>query len=124
MDGFRKLLTEKRDAIIKTMSGQMPEQSEGFAPDEIDQATTEHATTMRNRFRQRNAGMLKKLETALRRIAEGEYDECIDCGDIISRKRLKARPETTMCIICKEEQERKESAYVKPRSGDDAIFSF
>ena len=33
---------------------------------------------------------------------------CSECGEPIAEKRLEARPETTLCIRCKEEQERVE----------------
>ncbi|HEX9619882.1 MAG TPA: TraR/DksA C4-type zinc finger protein [Polyangiaceae bacterium] len=39
---------------------------------------------------------------------DGSFGVCEDCGDPISIKRLEARPETTLCIRCKEEQERVE----------------
>ncbi len=36
---------------------------------------------------------------------------CEDCEEPISIKRLEARPETTLCIRCKEDQERMEKDY-------------
>ena len=39
---------------------------------------------------------------------DGTYGCCEDCGDDISQKRLMARPTATLCITCKEEEERGE----------------
>jgi RNA polymerase-binding transcription factor DksA len=38
------------------------------------------------------------VELALRRLAEGEYGRCIDCGREIPRERLEAVPEAVRCI--------------------------
>jgi DnaK suppressor protein len=51
---------------------------------------------------------IKKLDEALRRIEEGTFGECDDCGEDIEIRRLEARPTATLCVSCKEEQERKE----------------
>jgi DnaK suppressor protein len=45
---------------------------------------------------------LKLIEEALNRIAEGEYGECINCGEEIQPKRLDAIPWTPHCIRCQE----------------------
>jgi DnaK suppressor protein len=54
---------------------------------------------------------LKKIERALLKIDEGTFGICEECEEPISIKRLEARPETTLCIRCKEDQERMEKAY-------------
>ena len=53
----------------------------------------------------------ERSETKARRARE-EYDRdtCESCGDVISFKRLLARPVTTLCIDCKEQHEREEAA--------------
>ena len=48
---------------------------------------------------------------ALKKIDEGSFGVCEECGEEISVKRLEARPETTLCIRCKEDQERMEKDY-------------
>ncbi|MDX9999858.1 MAG: TraR/DksA C4-type zinc finger protein, partial [Polyangia bacterium] len=52
----------------------------------------------------------KKIDQALARIEDGTFGICEECEEEINAKRLEARPETTMCIKCKEAQERKEKA--------------
>ena len=53
-----------------------------------------------------------KLAEALDRLRGGEYGVCEECGEEISVKRLEARPETELCIKCKEDQERREKDFV------------
>ena len=76
--------------------------------DEVDQATTDTEQAMRMRLCNREVLYLKKLDEALKRIAEGTFGQCDECEEDIELKRLEARPTATLCVSCKEEQERKE----------------
>ena len=49
--------------------------------------------------RRRNA-MQVVLQAALKRIDEGEFGFCDDCGDEIGQSRLMANPAITKCISC------------------------
>ncbi len=60
------------------------------------------------RLREREQKLLKKIDEALERIANGIFGVCESCGGEISFKRLKARPVTTLCIECKTRQEAEE----------------
>ena len=76
--------------------------------DEVDQATTDIEQSMRMRLRNRETLYLKKVEEALKRIENGDFGLCEECGLDIEIKRLEARPTATLCVACKEEEERKE----------------
>ncbi len=76
--------------------------------DEIDQATTDVEQSMRMRLCNRETLYLKKVEDALRRIEEGTFGQCESCEEDIGLKRLEARPTATLCVSCKEDQERRE----------------
>jgi DnaK suppressor protein len=76
--------------------------------DEVDQATTDIEQAMRMRLRNRESLYLKKVDEALERIEDGTFGECEECGEDIELRRLEARPTATLCVSCKEEQERKE----------------
>ena len=56
-------------------------------------------------------GHVDVLLGCLKKIDEGEFGMCESCEEPISPKRLEARPETTLCIRCKEEQERDERSF-------------
>jgi DnaK suppressor protein len=60
------------------------------------------------RLRERERGLLAKIEEALQKIEQGVYGECESCGEEIGLKRLEARPVAELCIDCKSEQERME----------------
>ena len=46
------------------------------------------------------------IDAALRRMDEGEYGECMDCGQEIPIERLRALPFTLRCQEDEEERER------------------
>lgn len=111
---FKKTLEDSRQAILdnarKTMEVESNFDTDDL-PDEIDQASSEYAQSMVFRLRDREKFLLKKIEKALARIEEGNFGMCERCEEPISSKRLEARPVTTLCIRCKEEQEKKEQSY-------------
>jgi DnaK suppressor protein len=111
---FRKMLEESRDALIQSARKTLSEESNfdtDDLPDEIDLASSEYSQSMVFRLRDREKFLLKKIEKALSRIDDGTFGICERCEEEISPKRLEARPVTTLCIRCKEEQEKKEKSY-------------
>jgi DnaK suppressor protein len=76
--------------------------------DEIDQATTDIEQSMRMRLCNREILYLKKIDEALARMDDGVFGLCEECGEDIEIRRLEARPTATLCVSCKEEQERRE----------------
>jgi len=66
--------------------------------DELDQATSDIEQSMRMRLRNREALYIKKLDEALRRIEEGTFGDCDECGEEIGQNRLLARPTATLCV--------------------------
>jgi DnaK suppressor protein len=111
---FKTLLVEKRDEIIKkakqTLSEDMALDSNDL-PDEMDLASSEYLQSFTFRLRGREKSFLDKIQKALIKIDEGSFGVCDECGEEISVKRLEARPETTLCIKCKEDQERAEKDF-------------
>ncbi|GHA18118.1 molecular chaperone DnaK [Devosia pacifica] len=48
----------------------------------------------------RRARRRTALQMAQRRIREGEYGYCLDCGEPVARQRLEVDPAVTLCIAC------------------------
>lgn len=46
---------------------------------------------------------LSKIQKALERIENGSYGQCLECGEPISKARLKAIPFASSCIHCAED---------------------
>jgi len=111
---FKAMLEESRDSLLQSAKRTLMEESNfdtDDLPDEIDLASSEYNQSMVFRLRDREKFLLKKIEKALARIDDGTFGICERCEEDISVKRLEARPVTTLCIRCKEEQEKKEKSY-------------
>jgi RNA polymerase-binding protein DksA len=54
----------------------------------------------------RDLGELRAVEDALRRIADGSYGSCEQCGLVIELHRLQATPSATRCFDCQTTFER------------------
>ena len=106
---FRKLLIEQREQLVgnarRAVSGDVHVDPDDF-PDEIDTASSEVNLQFTGRLREREQGLLTKIDQALVKIETGDYGECANCGEDIGAKRLKARPVAELCIDCKSEQEK------------------
>jgi len=53
------------------------------------------------------AAELTQVVAALRRVDDGSYGECLDCGEPIDERRLRALPATPFCTACQSLQERR-----------------
>lgn len=103
---------EKARAVLLALRDELQSWSESTAEDRetvtLDQTTVgrlsrvdslQHQAMAQATERHRTAELIR-IEAALRRIDEGEYGYCADCGEEISDKRLEADPSATHCINC------------------------
>ncbi|MDI6746738.1 MAG: RNA polymerase-binding protein DksA [Rhodocyclaceae bacterium] len=112
---FRKIL----DALKLELAGDiertvhtMQDEATVFA-DPNDRASQESDIALELRNRDRERRLIKKIDESINLIEEGEYGYCESCGVEIGLKRLEARPTATMCIDCKELEERREKQIAK-----------
>lgn len=80
-------------------------------PDIADRASEETDRALELRTRDRQRKLVSKIDSALRRIDEGEYGYCEVTGEQISLKRLDARPIATMSLEAQERHERREKVH-------------
>ncbi|HET6628794.1 MAG TPA: DUF6763 family protein [Woeseiaceae bacterium] len=62
----------------------------------------------------RDVNELRRIDTALQRLAAGKYGICIDCGDRIERERLEVNPSAVRCFECQSDAEHRSGASVHP----------
>jgi DnaK suppressor protein len=84
---------------------------DGTFPDPLDRALMESNRTIELRKRDRERKLIKKIQEAIKRTEDGTYGICEFCDEEITEDRLQVRPETTLCISCKEEQEQVEKQF-------------
>ncbi len=85
----------------------MRDSGEGAGDDQADVGakafSREHELSLANNTRE----MLVQTERALERIANGTYGICESCGNPIGKGRAMAFPRATLCLTCKQREERR-----------------
>ena len=100
------LKEEIRDAEQEIV-GLLRDGGDGAGNDQADVGSTtlerDHEMSLANNARD----MLDQIERALSRIDDGTYGVCESCGQAIGKGRLQAFPRATLCVSCKEREERR-----------------
>ena len=85
----------------------MRDAGDGAGNDQADVGSTtferDHEMSLANNARD----MLSQTERALARIEDGTYGVCERCGEPIGKMRLMAFPRATLCLSCKQREERR-----------------
>ncbi|MCU0906459.1 MAG: RNA polymerase-binding protein DksA [Rhodobacteraceae bacterium] len=110
---FRKLLLEEKARVLNESKSTIEglQDSTRNIPDLADRASEETDRALELRIRDRQRKLISKIDSALRRIDEGEYGYCTVTGEPISLKRLEARPTTTLSLEAQERHERRERVH-------------
>nr|WP_237744949.1 TraR/DksA C4-type zinc finger protein [Kribbella catacumbae] len=100
------LREEIRDAEQEIV-GLLRDGGDGAGNDQADVGSTtlerDHEMSLANNARD----MLDQIERALARIDDGTYGVCESCGKAVGKGRLQAFPRATLCVSCKEREERR-----------------
>ena len=107
---FRRLLTEWKRSIQIEAESTLASLQDGpmREPDVTDRASSETDWSIELRTRDRQRKLVAKIDSALRRLDDGEYGYCEVTGEPISIGRLIARPIATMTVEAQEAHERRE----------------
>jgi DnaK suppressor protein len=74
-------------------------------PDFADYAADKAEIEVSDRIADSEVNLLKKIELALSRLADGTFDKCASCGGKIPIARLRAKPTVSLCVPCQEQKE-------------------
>ncbi len=107
---FRVLLLEWKKSIHAASEGTLQSLQDGplREPDLNDRASSETDWGIELRTRDRQRKLIAKIDSAMRRIDQGEYGWCEVSGDPIGINRLIARPIATMTVEAQTAHERRE----------------
>jgi DnaK suppressor protein len=110
LDYYRRLLLEWKKLILSAAQDTLQSLQDGpiREPDLNDRASSETDWGIELRTRDRQRKLITKIDSALRRIEEGEYGYCEVTGEPIGLGRLSARPIATMTVEAQEAHERRE----------------
>ena len=113
LEYFRRKLNEWRDDLLEDSRDTIEALQDGTRaiPDVADRASEETDRALELRTRDRQRKLVAKIDSALRRIDNGEFGYCEMTGEQISLKRLDARPIATMSLEAQERHERREKVH-------------
>ena len=106
---YKEALIRKRAEILAAGGGVKPLQEtmsdvNSRQGDLADQASGNNEVHIQLKLKQTDAKILQAIDEALRRIEQGTYGICRDCGEPIASARLNAIPWARVCVSCKEKQ--------------------
>ena len=111
---FKKILSAERERLLQVSKESIRydlNTSTDDLPDEADLAASEINQSLTFELRNRERVMIAKIDTALQKIQDGTFGECESCEEAIEKRRLEARPFSTLCVSCQEQHEHKEKVY-------------
>jgi DnaK suppressor protein len=116
-DRFRQALAEERRRVEAALQN-LHEESSGTLYEDAgeetaydnhlaDTATETYDRELDYTLEENSEHLLTEIDAALKRIANGTYGTCTNCGNHIPEERLEALPWATLCIDCQRDQERR-----------------
>ncbi len=109
LDNFRTLLLEQQQELLAVQaSGEAASQVvelDQTSVGRLSRMDAMQAQAMSIETDQRRKQELLRIKAAIRRLDDGEYGYCENCGNQINPLRLKTRPTVTLCIDCASEME-------------------
>ena len=111
-DELKGILEERRREIMSEVQGRMRDvraEGAGSAVQGVLDAAESSELDIQDEIEfaiiQMKAETLNKIDEALRRLEEGTYGYCFECGEEVSEKRLRALPFAVRCKDCEEARE-------------------
>jgi DnaK suppressor protein len=102
-----ELKTEYEQTMAEITEAQRDRLTDSAGDDQADTGTKtferEQEISLANNVRER----ISQVERALDRLDDGQYGWCERCGNQIPVERLAAFPSATLCVTCKQLEERR-----------------
>jgi RNA polymerase-binding transcription factor DksA len=102
VEHFRHVLEERRRLKVVTIDRLRQEAVEDAA---LEDETTVPMARGTAELERAEYAELSRINEALRRLIEGVYGACEDCGRPVGRERLELLPTTSRCVECQERVE-------------------
>ena len=116
LDTLEKSVREKIHETLPQIGDEKYTELVGNVYDFGDEAAASTQQDFNHALLERYLQELQQIEAVRRRLAEGEVDLCIECGEAIEYKRLLAYPFATRCVECQARHERFGAEITAPRT--------
>jgi DnaK suppressor protein len=107
LDKYKAMLETKRAELSAGLRNREDIAIEK-TPDALDEVQLAGERELAIRNLDRESSLLRNVNGALSRVADGSYGVCMHCDEEIKPKRLDAVPWTKYCIRCQEAADRQE----------------
>lgn len=111
IDAIRKRLMQDRENLLMDLRQKNAEAAamiDTGVPDPGDMSMNDFLTDFLHLLGDTQRERIMMIDEALRRLEEGTYGTCENCGEAIPIERLEVQPYTPFCVDCKEMLERQE----------------
>jgi DnaK suppressor protein len=126
---LKKMLEERRRELLSAVQGKIRDvrADGGKERDVLDQGESSEVDIQEDiefALIQMKSETLNKINEALRRLDDGSYGNCFECGEEIAQPRLRALPFAVRCKDCEETRENAElrERALARKSGSSALF--
>jgi len=109
---LRRTLLAKREALVQEARAEISKYIKGETRQLVDTALDDGDRSVVDLYEDislkqlsSHGETLRKIDEALRKLNEGTYGTCEDCGEMIDEERLKILPFAIYCIDCQERKE-------------------
>lgn len=110
LEHFKQIFSQREQEIINSHTSRA-DKIDIDGGDEVDIVQGNLIKVMMEKLSLRDKETLKKIKEAIKRINDGIFGDCGDCGESIPEKRLIAVPYCTTCVDCAEQKERHDRQY-------------
>lgn len=102
-----ELLNKKEILLgLQNQTQKASSEDETLVSDAADRSDVEEAWATKERMSQHWKTELRHIDTALRRMEQGSFGQCEECEEEIPLKRLRVRPDASLCLDCQEVMEK------------------
>ena len=105
LDTLGREVRQQISEAVPQMAGETFTDLAGTVYDAGDESVASMLEEFSHTLLDRYMRELRQIETARKRLADGDIDECVECGDDIGYKRLHVHPVATRCIRCQTRHE-------------------
>ena len=105
-------LLNKKEILenLQNQTKKVSSEDETLVSDAADRSDVEESWFTKERMSQHWKTELRHIEVALRRIDTGSFGTCEECDEEIPIKRLRVRPDATLCLDCQEIAEKEQGS--------------
>ncbi len=103
---MRRALEQRRETLVDELKRDAARLREGRTGDIDGEAVVDLQAGLDQADLSRDAGELREIEAARRRLDDGTYSICVDCGVAIPYERLLYEPAAERCVECQTRHEK------------------